>query len=81
MKNDDNYYETLLKEFGFKYNLDKDAWFRGVWVIRFWDNQIEMYEDVDDRVGKYLLSDVDKIDLQSILEDIEGVHIDSGQLC
>lgn len=81
MKNDHNYYETLLKEFDFKYSLDKDAWFRGVWVIRFWDNQIEMYEDVDDRVGKYLLSDVNKIDLQSILEDIEGVHVDSGQLC
>lgn len=81
MKNDDSYYETLLKEFDFKYSLDKDAWFRGVWVIRFWDNQIEMYEDVDDRVGKYLLSDVNKIDLQSILEDIEGVNIDSGQLC
>ncbi|MDA3854658.1 MAG: hypothetical protein PF569_00255 [Candidatus Woesearchaeota archaeon] len=70
MKNDNSYYCKLLKEFDFQYNADTDAWTREDWVVRFWDNQIEVYEDVNDRVGRYLLLENKETPLRVILETI-----------
>jgi hypothetical protein len=72
MKINDNDMESILRKYGFNVDDSGNIWTRGLWTVRFFENVVEIFDDVlEGGEGKYLLGDRDLLDLEAVLEDIK----------
>ena len=57
---------------GWKKSDNHNEWRKDNWVIRFLQNDVEIYEDnVENKVGKYFKGKIAEIDLGTILDEID----------
>jgi len=64
--------EELLQKHGFKLTESPNEWTKQVWTVRYDDSMLEAYTDIKfDKSGRYYCGALDKIDLESILIEID----------
>ena len=57
---------------GFEKGDNPNEWYRGNWIIRYFGDEVEIYENkFCDRTGKYFKGNIDEIDLDCILDEID----------
>jgi len=63
--------ESYLLEYGFTRGENRDEWNKDTWNIRFFEDEMEIYEDINkEGGGRYLLTEIDAGILKEILEEI-----------
>ena len=67
----ENFKETLLRKNNFQYNVEESAWKKPNWIIRFDEDNIEVYNDPINKLSKnyYCEKYSDQL-LIDILDDI-----------
>lgn len=68
--------EELLLKHGYKLTEDPNVWTKLTWTIRYDDFMLEAYTDIKfDRSGKYYCGTLDRIDLKTLLTEIDDFLI------
>lgn len=63
--------EKILSKYGFVKDDNTNSWIRDNWVVNFGSELIEFAEDFDKvKNPRYFIGLIDKIDVETILEDI-----------
>lgn len=63
--------EVLLSGNDFVRGENLDEWSRGRWTVRFFEDEMEIYENPDvEGHGRYLLTEIDADTLEEVLEDM-----------
>ena len=63
--------EKIYKR-GFTNKFGENTYSRDNWIIRFYDNEVEIYENVVEyKLGKYFYGKTNEIDLDLILDEID----------
>jgi hypothetical protein len=63
--------EELLKKYHF-IKKTNNTWIRNNWVVRIYDEIIEVYEDIIDKDhNRYYSGDVSTLDLETLLEELD----------
>jgi hypothetical protein len=62
--------KEIIKERGFQRTGKRDLWVRGSWTIRFFEDDIEIYDSIEES-GKYLVQNINSVNINLVLADIE----------
>lgn len=70
MKNEERI-KNKIRSQGFIKMLSRDSWTRGSWTIRFYKDDIEIFDDIE-KSGYYILGNVKTFNIDPVLEEILG---------
>lgn len=71
MRKNEEVLENILKENNFSQQNMPNEWVRDSWTVRFYGNEMEIYESTEPKGhGRYLLTEIDLEILKEVLNDL-----------
>ena len=71
MKNEEIIKE-IIKKRGFSRMICRDTWTKGSWSVRFYEYDVEIYDDVD-KTGYYFMGNVNSLNIEPIMDEIDAL--------
>lgn len=62
--------KRILTKNGFSKLKNKDTWIRDSWTIRFYENDIEIFDSIE-KSGRYFIDSIHRVNINLILNDIK----------
>ena len=67
--------KEILISRGFQETESSNEFIRNTWVIRFYDEFVEAFNDPEDGDGKYYHGLHNKLDIETLLDEIDGFEL------